>query len=74
MKTKEDTFIAKFIDQFAEPPTTNIDMNTNFKDLEGWDSLTSMMVLAMFNDNYDTIVSPEEMLKANTLRDLFNLV
>tara|TARA_B100000787_G_C16087783_1_gene247485 strand:+ start:153 stop:371 length:219 start_codon:yes stop_codon:yes gene_type:complete len=71
---KEDKFIREFIEELEEIPNIKIDLNTRFRDLDDWDSMTSMMIITMIDENYDVIITPEEMLKAKTLKDLYNLI
>lgn len=71
---KEDKFIREFIEELEEIPNIKIDLNTGFRDLDDWDSMTSMMIITMIDENYDVIITPEEMLKAKTLKDLYNLI
>lgn len=71
---KEDKFIREFIEELEEIPNIKIDLNTRFRDLDDWDSMTSMMIITMIDENYGVIITPEEMLKAKTLKDLYNLI
>jgi acyl carrier protein len=71
---KEDKFIREFIEELEEVPNIKIDLNTRFRDLDDWDSMTSMMIITMIDENYNVIITPEEMLKAKTLKDLYNLI
>jgi|TARA_B100001059_G_scaffold13776_1_gene11142 acyl carrier protein len=71
---KEDKFISDFIGEFEETPEIKINLNTEFRELNGWDSMTSMMVITMIDENYNVIISPEEIRKAKTVGNLFDLV
>jgi acyl carrier protein len=71
---KEDKFVDDFIDEFEETPDIKINLNTKFRELNGWDSMTSMMIITMIDEKYNVIISPEEIRKAKTVRDLFELV
>lgn len=42
----EEKFLEDFINQFDEIPEGVI-MDTQFKDIEGWDSLTALCVMSM---------------------------
>jgi acyl carrier protein len=68
-----DDFIKNFKLQFEDE---NFDLyeNTEFRHLDGWDSMTSLMIVAMFDDVYNTSISSEELEKAQTILDLYNLI
>ena len=62
---KEDKFISEFIEESEEVPNIKIDLNTKFRDLDDWDSMTFMMIIAMIDENYNIIITPEERVKYN---------
>jgi len=68
------TFIKNFLYQFEEVPTETITEETNFRDLENWDSLAALAVVAMIDDDYGVALSFAEMKKCNTLSELFEAV
>ena len=70
--------IQEFIERFAE----NIEVNdvtaltpeTQFRDLEEWSSLSVMLTIAFFDDEFDKQVSNTAIKEAKTIRDLYELV
>lgn len=69
--------ITKFIENIKEQfedENFELDENTEFRHLDGWDSMTSLMIVAMFDDVYNTSISSEELEKSQTILDLFNLI
>ena len=65
----------KFIELFKETVEVEeieIDFNTKFRDLENWDSLTFLSVLAMIDEEYDTIIEGNDFRKLETVGDLIN--
>jgi acyl carrier protein len=68
-------FIKNFINTFDETPTNvKVDGNTNFKDLEGWDSLTALGVMAMVDDEYGVDLTGTEIKESETIGNLFEIV
>ena len=67
-------FIKKFADQFEESEVKNIHENVEFKQLETWDSLTSMSVQIMIKDEYSIELAPDDLKQTKTVLDLFNFV
>ena len=70
--------LKKFIGQFeevierVEPGTVSKD--TNFRTLEGWDSLAVLTVLEMVYEEYDFQVSAPELEACESVETLFNLI
>ena len=70
----EKKFIEEFINELETKPNFKVDLNTVFRDLDDWDSMTSMMIITMIDENYNVVITPNEMLKAVTIGDLFKLI
>jgi acyl carrier protein len=68
------TFINQFVEQFDETPTEVINENTFFRDIDTWDSLVALGVIAMIDDEYNVSLSFSEMKECNTLLELFESV
>ena len=62
-------FIQNVADQFDE-----LNVETNFRKVEGWTSLVALLVITMVDDEYGIVLPPEEMRKTNTIQELFDLV
>ncbi len=72
MELKE--FVAAFADQFDETDPSEITAETQFHDLEEWDSLIALAVLNMSEKKFGNKVTFDEMKKCDTVEDLFNLI
>ena len=70
----EKKFIKEFILELETEPNFKVDLNTIFRDLDDWDSMTSMMIITMIDENYNVVITPDEMLKSVTIGDLFKLI
>jgi sugar O-acyltransferase (sialic acid O-acetyltransferase NeuD family) len=57
---------------FGVPGTLNSE--TLFKDVEGWDSMTALSLIAMVDEEYSAKLSGDEIRKANTVKDIFFIV
>ncbi len=65
----------KFISQFKETLENNdlvISPDTKFRNLENWDSLTFLSVLAMIDEEYDVVIEGNDFQKLETISDLIN--
>jgi acyl carrier protein len=67
-------FIADFEQQFAEPKSGIIKPDTEFKKVDGWDSLTAMCVIDMVSEKYGVTLSGEDIRTSGSVLDLFNKV
>ena len=67
-------FIAKFAEQFEDTEASEIKADTVFKDLDEWSSLVALSVIAMVDEEYDIEIKGNDILKSNTIEDLFNAV
>ncbi len=69
-----EEFIENFAAQFDETDPETIVADTKFKELDEWSSLTALSIIAMVDDEYDVIIKGNDILKAETIQDLFEIV
>jgi len=65
----------KFIELFKttlEIDGSDVTLDTKFRDLENWDSLSFLSVLAMIDEEYDVIIEGNDFRKLVTIEDLIN--
>jgi acyl carrier protein len=65
---------AKFIDlikEVFEIEDTNLDINASFRDLDSWDSLTHLSLIAMIDEEYSVVIEDDRFKTIMTLNDLF---
>ena len=67
----EEKFIGLF-KETLELEDTEIKMSTVFRDLENWDSLTFLSVLAMIDEEYDVVIAGNNFRELVTIEDLIN--
>jgi acyl carrier protein len=67
-------FIKKFEDQFQHAVPGGVKPATRFRDLEEWTSLQALIIISSFDWDYGVTVAADELRKAITVEDLFNLV
>lgn len=66
-------FIEKFVEQFDDAPVELL-AETNFKELEDWNSLVALSVISMVDEEYEVTLTGEDIRKAATVGDLFEVV
>lgn len=72
MELKE--FIENFAAQFEETESNEITAITIFKDLDEWSSLTALSVIAMADEEYELVLTGDDIRNSTTVNDLFELV
>jgi acyl carrier protein len=73
MLTKE-IFLNEFYKIFEEIPINSLNLNTKYKDLEEWDSLIVLSVIAHFDQKFNIIITPQYLFDNNTFEELFNAI
>jgi acyl carrier protein len=66
-----EQFIDNFYSILEETEKSEINPKTIFKDLDEWDSMTALMLIAMFDEKYQIKLNGNDIKNANSLEDLF---
>lgn len=72
--TAIEIFVKEFAAQFDEKETSGFGPDTLFKENKGWDSMTALAIIAMADENYDVILTGNEIRQAKTIKDVFDIV
>jgi len=73
MITIED-FVSKFAEQFEATDPSEITPTTKYKELDEWDSLAVLSIVAMVNTNYSVELIGADVRGTKTVYDLYKLV
>ena len=69
--------IKEFIEKFAEAiEIENVDSltaETEFRDLDEWSSLSVMLLIAFYDEEFEKELTQAQIKEAKTIQDLFNL-
>ena len=68
-----EKFIENFSEILEETSKDSLSSETVFKSLNEWDSMTALMVIAMFDEKYNIKLNGKDLKDAITLNDLFKL-
>ncbi len=71
MEIKE--FIEKFAEAIEVENAEALTAETDFHELEEWSSLSVMLVIAFFDEEFDKQVGDKEIRQATTIQDLYNI-
>ena len=67
-------FIKHFADQFDDTEVVLFTCDTKFLDLNEWGSLTTLSIIAMVDEEYGVEIKADDLRKAETIGDLFEIV
>ena len=67
-------FIGKFAEQFDETDASEFKADTEFRTLADWGSMVGLSIIAMVDDEYGITIKGDDIRKAETIEDLFNIV
>ena len=67
-------FISNFADQFDDLDASVLTPETEFKQLDDWNSLVALSVIAMIDEEYDVTIKGDDIRNAKTIEDLYNNV
>lgn len=67
-------FLENVADQFDDLEVSDLSLDTVFKDLDDWSSLVALSIIAMADEEYDVILSGNDIRNANTLGDLLEII
>lgn len=67
-------FIENFSSLLTQSNVGELSENTEFKKLPEWGSLIALSVIAMVEDEYDVLLKSTDILGAQTLRELFDII
>lgn len=67
-------FVQNFANQFDETDAEMFTPETKFRDLEEWSSIIGLSIILMVDEEYGITIGADEMKKAETIEDLFNVI
>lgn len=69
-----EEFIKEFYEILDETEIHEINQNTDFKNLDEWDSMTSLLLIAMVSETYEKQIKGEDFKECITLEDLYTRI
>jgi acyl carrier protein len=68
------TFIKNFEKQFDDITPDSLKADTVFKDLDDWDSMTALSIIAMVDEEYSIKLTGNEIKQSQTIEDIYNVI
>jgi acyl carrier protein len=69
----KQTFLNQFKEQYIGD-TSSLTLDSEFRKIDSWDSLTGMSILVMIKDEYDIDMSADALKACITIGDVYDFV
>ena len=69
-----NTFLQNFADILDDTDAALITQETVFRDLDEWNSLTALSLIAMADEEYDVKLTGDDIKSSNSLNDIFEII
>lgn len=73
MKTQKD-FLELLINEVLTECEIEITINTNFKELECWDSITALTLIALYDSEFNYKLTGDKIKNCTTILELYELI
>lgn len=67
-------FIEAFAGEFEDTEMSEFKADTEFKDLDEWDSLVALSIISMVDEEFDKTITGADIRSCDTIEDLYNLI
>lgn len=69
-----EEFIVEFANQFEDADVSQFKADTNFKDIEGWDSLTAVSIINMIGKKCGVRLLGGDLRGAGNIREVYEII
>lgn len=69
-----DKFIKVFAEQFDETPIEKFSAETKFREMEEWDSLAALTIIAMVDEEFEKRITGADIRSCESIKDLYDLI
>ncbi len=60
--------------EFVEVQPGTIKPESSFRELEGWSSMHALILIALIDNEYDILLTGEQLKNAQSVQDLFEII
>jgi acyl carrier protein len=60
--------------EFEEIENGTLISESSIRDIEGWSSMHALILIALIDNNYDILLTGEELKNALTIQDLYDVI
>jgi len=70
----KENFINAMYEAFEIEATEELDLETEFRNHDNWDSLTKLSLIAVLDDEFDIIIEDDKLETLKTFKDLLEFI
>lgn len=67
-------FVTAFAEEFEDTPVEKFAAETRFRELDEWDSLTALSIIAIVDEYFNKQITGADLRSVNTIEELYNFV
>ena len=69
-----DEFVTAFAEEFDDTPAEQFKVDTVYKSLEEWGSLTALSIIALAMEGFGKKITGADLRACNTIEELYNFI
>jgi len=73
-KIDSNLFVEKFAEQFEDTSADTFKLDTIFRDIEEWDSMIALSIIAMVDETFNAKLTGEAIKNSKTIEDLIDKI
>ena len=67
-------FIDKLEAEFEDVEKGTLTAQTSYREIQGWDSMHALIIIALIDTEYDVTLTGEDLVKSETIEDIFSII
>ena len=71
---KLEEFFELFCEELDDTDLSVLSILTDFKNIDVWDSLTALSIISMIDEEFEILLTGNDMLNSTSIEDLYTLV
>ena len=71
---KLEEFFELFCEELDDTDLSVVSTLTDFKNIDVWDSLTALSIISMIDEEFEILLTGNDMLNSTSIEDLYTLV
>ena len=71
---KLEEFFELFCEELDDTDLSAVSTLTDFKNIDVWDSLTALSIISMIDEEFEILLTGNDMLNSTSIEDLYTLV
>ena len=69
-----EEFFELFCEELEDTDLSVVNTLTDFKNIDTWDSLTALSIISMIDEEFEILLTGNDMLNSTSIEDLYTLV